>query len=152
MDHALSKQLREKYQLDVSLVSLVMIGLILLALFFAAVISARQIFHAARVPTIRLQRTGAPPELPFATGNKWHMFLSQCVRALNTNAFAMAPSRYLEWLRCLLAAPGTQGRTNALPSSASSPPCYLELRSFSTCASGVLLIAVLYDRFPSSAL
>ena len=66
MDYALSEQLREKYQLNVSFVSLVMIGFILLALVCATVMVAQQILQAARVPTIRLQRTGEPPELPFA--------------------------------------------------------------------------------------
>ena len=66
MDYALSEQLREKYQLNVSFVSLVMIGFILLALVCATVMVAQQILQAARVPTIRLQRTGEPPELPFS--------------------------------------------------------------------------------------
>ena len=66
LDYALSEQLREKYQLNVSFVSLVMIGFILLALVCATVMVAQQILLAARVPTIRLQRTGEPPELPFA--------------------------------------------------------------------------------------
>ena len=66
VDYALSEQLREKYQLNVSFVSLVMIGFILLALVCATVMVAQQILQAARVPTIRLQRTGDPPELPFA--------------------------------------------------------------------------------------
>ena len=66
MDYALSEQLRDKYQLDVSFVSLVMIGFILIALVCAAVMAAQQILQAALVPTIRLQRTGEPPELPFA--------------------------------------------------------------------------------------
>ena len=76
VDYALSEQLREKYQLNVSLVSLVMIGFILLALVSTTAMAAHQILQAARVPTIRLQRTGEPPELPFAKGNRWHMFLS----------------------------------------------------------------------------
>ena len=66
MDYALSEQLRERYQLDVSFVSLVMIGFILIALVCATVMAAQQILQAALVPTIRLQRTGEPPELPFA--------------------------------------------------------------------------------------
>ena len=91
MDYALSEQLRVKYQLDVSLVSFVMIGFILLALACATVVAAMQIVQAARVPTIRLLRTGEPPELPFAKGHRWHTFLSQCACALNTNKFASAP-------------------------------------------------------------
>ena len=49
-----------------SFVSLVMIGFILIALVCATVMAAQQILQAALVPTIRLQRTGEPPELPFA--------------------------------------------------------------------------------------
>jgi hypothetical protein len=66
LDYELSYQLRKKYQLDVSFVSLVMIGFILIALVCATVMAAQQILQAALVPTIRLQRTGEPPELPFA--------------------------------------------------------------------------------------
>jgi len=66
LDYALSEQLRERYQLDVSFVSLVMIGFILIALVCATVMAVQQILQAALVPTIRLQRTGEPPELPFA--------------------------------------------------------------------------------------
>ena len=80
MDYALSEQLREKNQFDIALVSAALIGFILLALVIVVAMAAQQIFHASRVPTIRLQRTGAPPELPLAKGHKWHMFLSQCAR------------------------------------------------------------------------
>ena len=77
MDYALSEQLREKNQFDIALVSAALIGFILLALVIVVAMAAQQIFHASRVPTIRLQRTGALPELPLAKGHKWHMFLSQ---------------------------------------------------------------------------
>ena len=84
MDHALSEQLRNKYQFDVSFVTIGMICSILLALVIAAAMAGAQIVQAARVPIIRLQRTKAPPDLPLAACHTWHMFLSQCARALRT--------------------------------------------------------------------
>ena len=93
MDYALSDQLREKYQLDISFISLVMIGFILLALFSATVIGAQQVVQAARVPTIRLQRTRAPPELPLAKEHTWHMFLSQCARLPFEQLVLLYPDR-----------------------------------------------------------
>ena len=76
MDYALSEQLREKNQFDIALVSAALIGFILLALVIVVAMAAQQIFHASRVPTIRLQRTGAPPDLLLSEGDRFHMFLS----------------------------------------------------------------------------
>ena len=66
VDDALSEQLREKNTFDIALVSAALIGFILLAIILLAIVAAQQVLQAARVPTIRLQRTGEPPELPFA--------------------------------------------------------------------------------------
>ena len=76
MDSMLSEQLRDKYTFDISLVTVGMMGSILMAMAMAAAMAAQQIFEAARMPTIRLQSTKAPPDLPLAKGHRWHMFLS----------------------------------------------------------------------------
>ena len=72
----LSEQLRDKYTFDISLVTVGMMGSILMAMAMAAAMAAQQIFEAARMPTIQLQSTKAPPDLPLAKGHRWHMFLS----------------------------------------------------------------------------
>ena len=72
----LSEQLRDKYTFDISLVTVGMMGSILMAIAMAAAMAAHQIVEAARMPTIRLQSTKAPPDLPLAKGHIWHMFLS----------------------------------------------------------------------------
>ena len=72
----LSEQLRNKYTYDISFVTMGMMSSIMLALALAAAMAAQQIVQAARVPTIRLQITKAPPDLPLAKGQTWHMFLS----------------------------------------------------------------------------
>ena len=72
----LSDQLRDKYTFDISLVTVGMMGSILMAMAMAAAMAAQQIVEAARMPTIRLQSTKAPPDLPLAKGHRWHMFLS----------------------------------------------------------------------------
>ena len=72
----LSEQLRDKYTFDISLVTVGMMGSILMAMAMAAAMAAQQIVEAARMPTIRLQSTKAPPDLPLAKGHRWHMFLS----------------------------------------------------------------------------
>ncbi len=84
VDYALSEQLRDKNQFDIAFVSAALVGFILLSLVIVAAVAAQQIFQAARVPTIRLQGTGAQPELPLAKGHTRHMFLSQCSFASNT--------------------------------------------------------------------
>ena len=76
MDSMLSEQLRDKYAFDISLVTVGMMGSILMAMAMAAAMAAQQIVEAARMPTIRLQSTKAPPDLPLAKGHRWHMFLS----------------------------------------------------------------------------
>ena len=76
MDPLLSEQQRDKYHFNIYLVTGGMIGSILLALLLAAAMAAQQIVQAARVPTIRLQRTGAPPDLLLSEGDRFHMFLS----------------------------------------------------------------------------
>ena len=77
VDYALSEQLREKNTFDIALVSAALIGFILLAITLLAIVAAQQVLQAARVPIIRLQRTGAAPELPLAKGHTRHLFLSQ---------------------------------------------------------------------------
>ena len=72
----LSEQLRNKFTFDISFVTTGMMSSILMALALAAAMAAQQIVQAARVPTIRLQITKAPPDLPLAKGQTWHMFLS----------------------------------------------------------------------------
>ena len=72
----LSEQLRDKYAFDISLVTVGMMGSILMAMAMATAMAAQQIVEAARMPTIRLQSTKAPPDLPLAKGHRWHMFLS----------------------------------------------------------------------------
>ena len=65
VDYVLSEQLRDTYTFDIFIVTIGMVGSILLALILVAAIAAQQILQAARVPTIRLQRTKAPlEELP----------------------------------------------------------------------------------------
>ena len=76
MDSMLSEQLRDKYTFDISLVTVGMMGSILMTMAMAAAMAAQQIVEAARMPTIRLQSTKAPPDLPLAKGHRWHMFLS----------------------------------------------------------------------------
>ena len=76
MDYMLSEQLRNKYTFDISFITTGMMSSILMALALAAAMAAQQIVQAARVPTIRLQITKAPPDLPLAKGQTWHMFLS----------------------------------------------------------------------------
>ena len=76
MDYMLSEQLRNKFTFDISFVTTGMMSSILMALALAAAMAAQQIVQAARVPTIRLQITKAPPDLPLAKGQTWHMFLS----------------------------------------------------------------------------
>lgn len=76
VDHLLAGQLRDKSYFDIHLVTVGMMAAILMALILAAVMAAGQIVEAASVPTIRLQRTKAPPDLPLADGHRWHMFLS----------------------------------------------------------------------------
>ena len=76
VDHLLAGQLRDSFYFDIHLVTVGMMSAILMALVLAAVMAAQQIVQAASVPTIRLQRTKAPPDLPLADGHMWHMFLS----------------------------------------------------------------------------
>ena len=77
VDHLLAgQQLRDNFHFDIRFVTVGMMVAILMALVLAAVMAAQQIFQAASVPTIRLQRTKAPPDLPLADGHVWHMFLS----------------------------------------------------------------------------
>ena len=76
VDQLLAGQLRDKFYFDIHLVTVGMMAAILMALILAAVMAAQQIAQAASVPTIRLQRTKAPPDLPLADGHRWHMFLS----------------------------------------------------------------------------
>ena len=76
VDYVLSEQLRDTYTFDIFIVTIGMIGSILLALILVAVIAAQQILQAARVPTIRLQRTKAPLDLPLTMGHLWHLLLS----------------------------------------------------------------------------
>ena len=76
MDVMLSKQLRHTFQFDVYLVTVGMCCSILVALLLAAAMAGQQIVDAARLPTIRLQRTKAVPDLELALGHLWHMFLS----------------------------------------------------------------------------
>ena len=80
MDDMLSEQLRERYQFDLALVTVGMVGAIMLAVLLATVMAGQQIVQAARMPTIRLQITKAAPDLPLAKEHTWHMFLSQCAR------------------------------------------------------------------------
>jgi hypothetical protein len=77
VDYALSEQLRERNTFDIALVSAALIGFVLLAIILLAIVAAQQVLQAARVPIIRLQRTGAAPELPLAKGHTRHLFLSQ---------------------------------------------------------------------------
>lgn len=77
MDYALSEQLRDKNTFDIELVIAALIGFILLATLLLAVVVAQHVVQAARVPIIRLQGTGAAPELPLAKGHTRHLFLSQ---------------------------------------------------------------------------
>ena len=76
MASMLSEQLRDKFTFDISLVTVGMMGSILMAMAMAAAMAAQQIVEAARMPTIRLQSTKAPPDLPLAKEHRWHMFLS----------------------------------------------------------------------------
>ena len=76
MDDMLSEQLRERYQFDLALVTVGMIGAIMLTVLLATVMAGQQIVQAARVPTIRLQITKAAPDLPLSKEHTWHMFLS----------------------------------------------------------------------------
>ena len=76
MDDMLSEQLRERYQFDLALVTVGMVGAIMLAVLLATVMAGQQIVQAARVPTIRSQITKAAPDLPLSKEHTWHMFLS----------------------------------------------------------------------------
>ena len=76
VDYVLSEQLRDTYTFDIFIVTIGMVGSILLALILVAAIAAQQILQAARVPTIRLQRTKAPLDLPLTMGHLWHLLLS----------------------------------------------------------------------------
>ena len=112
VDYVISDELRGKYGFDVLLVTGGMIASILLALVLAAAMAGQQIVAAARIPTIRLKSTKAPPDVPLAEGHRWHMFLSQCAcnsnQRLHQNALA---ENMLLW--CMLAVFGERGRTSA---------------------------------------
>ena len=75
VDSVLSDQLRDLLRFDPLLVTIGMIAAIVFSLVLAAAMTAKQLWDAARVPTLRLETTRAAPELSLAHDHRWHLFL-----------------------------------------------------------------------------
>ena len=58
-------------------------------LVLAAAFAASQLLAAARQPVLRLKTTNAPPELPLAPHQEWHLFLSHVWRTAQDSCNAI---------------------------------------------------------------
>ena len=76
VDSFLSAQLRDRFDIEISFVTVGMVASIVGAVVLAAIMAAHQLAKSARAPIIRLKATKAPPELKLRPEHRWHMFLS----------------------------------------------------------------------------
>ena len=76
VDDVLSEQLRRRFGFDSGIVTIGMAVSIVTALALAAVMAAKQLVAAARLPVLKLVATESPPDLALYTAHRWHLFLS----------------------------------------------------------------------------
>ena len=81
VDDYLPQQLRNSFEFNLAIVSVLMTTTLVLALVVTVLVALQQLVHAAQTPVIQLRSRQRRPALRVADGITWHFFLSQCAAA-----------------------------------------------------------------------